>query len=126
MPKPLHSVAFEHFMAATADPLEAMMAFGPFMDSESKWARLQPSWPTEAKYRNYHHVYLTPHDIQGYMAEARRVLKQFSDNLIEIERGNFLSQLSTNICSWRQLGIVASDWLVSWKLLWGHLLGRLS
>ena len=92
MPKPFHSIAFEHFTTATPDPLEAMIAFGLFMDSENKWARLQPAWPTEAKYRNYHHVYLTPHEIQGYIAKARRVLKQFSDNLIEIERANFLSQ----------------------------------
>jgi hypothetical protein len=84
MPKPFHSIAFEHFTTATPDPLEAMMAFGLSMDSESKWARLQPAWPTEAKYRNYHHVYLTPHEIQGYIDVLEAIMGAFAWTIILI------------------------------------------
>jgi hypothetical protein len=90
--KLLHVIAFEEFRKATPNPLEAMIAFGLFMDSEDKWAKLKQQWPSDETYCGYHEIYLTPHEIQGYIDNAKSVLQQFGGNLVEIERPKFLSQ----------------------------------
>ena len=92
MASPLHTAAFQRFMNATPNHLEAMIAFGLFMDSEHKWASLETAPPTDRKYREYHAIYLTPHEIEGYIKKARLLLQHFGTNLIENERVQFLSQ----------------------------------
>ena len=90
MAKPIHVSAFEHFYNSCESHLEAAIAFGLFMESEHKWASRQATWPTEKKYAAYHEIYLTPHEAEGYRENARRVLLEYSNNLVESEQAQFL------------------------------------
>ncbi len=66
MPKPLHVSAFEHFNNNIDNPIEAIVAFGLFMELERLWTQGETNEPTEAKYRGYHQIYLTPHETERY------------------------------------------------------------
>jgi hypothetical protein len=91
MAKPLHVSAFELFYNSSQNHLEALIAFGLFMDSEHKWASGQTTWPTEKKYADYHEIYLTPHEIDGYKESAQRVLQQFSNDVVAHEQTRMLA-----------------------------------
>jgi hypothetical protein len=61
------------------------------MESEHKWATQLPHWPSEEKYADYHGIYLTAHEIAGYKDAAKRLLTEFSNNIIAAERPQFLA-----------------------------------
>src|SRR5258708_5210920 len=90
MAKPIHVSAFEHFYHSCESHLEAAIAFGLFMESEHKWANGQEVWPTQKKYTDYHSIYLTTHETEGYKENARRLLLEYSNNLVGSERAQFL------------------------------------
>src|SRR5271157_3914678 len=91
MPKPLHVLAFEHFNNNNENQIEALVAFGLFMESERLWAQGTPSEPGEATYRTYHGMYLTPHETERYKQSAREVLTDLANEAIARAREDFLA-----------------------------------
>jgi hypothetical protein len=90
MAKPLHVQAFEQFKQKyDGDQLKALVAFGLFIESEYKWAKSQPLWPGDGKYKTYHQFQF-PHQIDVYDESADRVLFDFVDSLVEDQRKEFL------------------------------------
>lgn len=93
MPEPLHAEAFRKFFAATPSHLEAVVAFGLFVDSEQKWAAESPR--STEDYRRYHAIYLTAHEIAGYIDAANRMLGEFGEGVVEQAAPTILTNAMT-------------------------------
>jgi hypothetical protein len=89
MPKPLYVQSFEHFKDNHDDTLQAYVAYGLYIDAECKWAASQPSWPTNAKYKEWFECSI-PHATPNHYERATAVLLEFANNIVERERAEFL------------------------------------
>jgi hypothetical protein len=90
MAKPLYVQAFEHFKDNNNDPLKAYVAFGLYVDAECKWAASQPTWPANAKYKEWHDCSV-PYGTAAHNDKATDVLLEFANNIVEQERDEFLA-----------------------------------
>jgi len=90
--KPLHVTAFEHFKSKNPNHLEAMIAFGIFIDGEQKWANEKNPPPTDAKYRQYHDTSLSQQHTEFCMDSARTILQNIANETIAAKKAEFLSE----------------------------------
>lgn len=90
MPKPTYVEAFEHFKSNNEDALKAYVAFGLYIEAECKWAELQPTWPTPAKYRDWYDVAI-PHTVAAHNDNAIDVLQDFANNIVAQQKAAFLT-----------------------------------
>jgi hypothetical protein len=121
MPELLHIAAFQKFFSATPSHLEAVVAFGLFMESEQKWADLQSTPPDEETYKTYHGIYLTPHEIQGYLETAKALLAEFGDDMIREAEPKLLQ---SNLDAFLQAAR-GGDRKFRWAGVWEALVGAL-
>jgi len=88
---PPHVSAFQKFAARIPNRLEASLAFGLFMESESIWAARAGN-PSDLKYRNYQEALLTDHEIERYAKQAREFLSTFGSDAVAVKRSEFLRE----------------------------------
>ena len=91
MPKPLHVTAFEHFKDKNPNHLEAMIAFGLFIDAEQKWANGKRPHPESDDYQAYYDVSLSDTHSNFYMSSAREVLLRVSNDLVAAKQSELLA-----------------------------------
>jgi hypothetical protein len=93
MTLPPHIDSFKRFNELIPnDHLLASVAFGVFMQGERVWIDQQDPEPTEAKCRNYHHSYLTDHEIERYKQAAVDLLTNYANGVVGTTRSEFLEQ----------------------------------
>jgi hypothetical protein len=94
MPKPTYVDAFQHFKKNNNDALKAYVAFGLYVEAECKWAQSQPTWPTQAKYREWFDVSI-PHLANAHNDTALDVLQEFAQNIVDQEKTAFIAAAMT-------------------------------
>jgi hypothetical protein len=88
---PPHVSAFQKFKAQIPNRLEAEIAFGLFMQSESIWAATEGE-PSEIRYRRYQEQFLTDHEIERFAQQARALLSDFGTEAVAVKRAEFLQE----------------------------------
>jgi hypothetical protein len=79
---PPHVSAFQRFKARIPNRLEAEIAFGLFMQSESIWAATEGD-PSDIKYGRYQQIFLTDHEIERFAEQARATLAILETMLLQ-------------------------------------------
>lgn len=87
---PAHALTFQRFAEQIPNHLEASIAFGLFMESETMWAARAGN-PSDAKYRNYQEA-LTDHEIGRYAQQARDFLSNFGSDAVASKQAEFLRE----------------------------------
>ncbi|HEY4919698.1 MAG TPA: hypothetical protein VII40_06305 [Xanthobacteraceae bacterium] len=92
MTKPIHVQAFERLAEEKPDRLRALVAFALFVEAEFKWANGCNPWPTIPAYQKYHSIQLADHEISDLEKSADNVLRDFAQEVVEIERAEILDE----------------------------------
>jgi hypothetical protein len=85
MTKPTHVKAFEFITEGTQNEMRDYIAFGLFMQSESKMVAEKGSIPTSTEYEKYHQYILNAYERERFRAGADQVLANFAATAINTE-----------------------------------------